>query len=78
MLWGNGYLINDSIALAIPIYKLEYPNGFNPENNGISPDIEIELKREGLLKGKDTQLEKAIEHLNKQIYQVALHPDSYF
>ncbi|MBR8536420.1 hypothetical protein KDU71_12680 [Carboxylicivirga sediminis] len=67
MLWGNGYLINDSIALAIPIYKLEYPNGFNPENNGIIPDIEIELNREGLLKGKDTQLEKAIDYLNKQI-----------
>ncbi len=65
MLWGNGYLINDSIALVIPIYKLEYPNGFNPENNGITPDIEVGLKREDLLKGKDTQLEKAIEYLNK-------------
>jgi len=67
MLWGNGYIINDSIALVIPIYKFEYPNGFNPENNGITPDIEIEQKREDLLKGKDTQLEKAIEYLNKQI-----------
>ncbi len=67
MLWGNGYLINDSIALAIPIYKLEYPNGFNPENNGITPDIEIEMKQEDLLKGKDTQLLKAIEYLNKNI-----------
>jgi C-terminal processing protease CtpA/Prc len=67
MLWGNGYLINDSIALAIPIYKLEYPNGFNPENNGITPDIEVELQREDLLKGRDTQLEKAIEYLNEQI-----------
>lgn len=67
MLWGNGYLINDSIALVIPIYKFEYPNGFNPENNGITPDIEVELKREDLLKNKDTQLEKAIEYLNKKI-----------
>ncbi len=63
MLWGNGYLINDSIALAIPIYKLEYLNGFNPENNGIIPDIEIKLKRTDLLQGKDTQLEKAIDYL---------------
>jgi len=67
MLWGNGYLINDRIALVIPIYKFEYPNGFNPENNGITPDIEIELKREDLLEGRDTQLEKAIEYLNKNI-----------
>ncbi len=66
MLWGNGYLINDSIALAIPIYKLEYPNGFNFENNGIKPNIEIELKRTDLLKGKDSQLEKAIEYLTNQ------------
>ena len=65
MLWGNGYLINDSIALVIPIFKFEYPNGFNPENNGITPDIEIEMKREDLLKGKDTQLLKAIEYLNR-------------
>jgi len=63
MLWGNGYLLNDSIALAIPIYKLEYPNGFNIENNGVKPDIEIELKRTDLLQGRDTQLEKAIEYL---------------
>ena len=67
MLWGNGYLINDSIALAIPIYKLEYPNGFNPENNGIIPDIEVELQRAGCLKGKDTQLKKAIDYLNERI-----------
>lgn len=65
MLWGNGYLINDSIALVIPIYKFEYPNGFNPENNGITPDIEVKLQREELLNGKDTQLEKAIEYLKQ-------------
>lgn len=67
MLWGNGYLINDSIALAIPIYKMEYPNGFNPENNGITPDIEMELNREDLLIGKDAQLLKAIEILYQNI-----------
>ncbi len=68
MLWGNGYLINDSIALAIPIYKLEYINGFNPENNGITPDIKSTLNRKDLLRGKDTQIEKAIEYLNNKIY----------
>ncbi len=67
MLWGNGYLINDSIALAIPIYKFEYPNGFSPENNGITPDFEVKFQRKDLLKGKDTQLEKAIDYLNKNI-----------
>jgi len=64
MLWGNGYLINDNIALVLPIYKLEYPNGFNPENTGITPNVEVPLNRGDLLKGKDTQIEKAITYLN--------------
>jgi carboxyl-terminal processing protease len=68
LLWGNGYFINDSIFLAIPIYKLEYPNGFNTENKGITPDIEIKLNRSDLLKGKDTQKEKAVQYLEKIIY----------
>jgi carboxyl-terminal processing protease len=67
MLWGNGYLIHDSIALAVPIYKLEYPNGFNPENQGITPDIQVSLHQEDLLNGTDTQLEKAIEVLEVEI-----------
>ena len=67
LLWGNGYFINDSILLAIPIYKLEYTNGFNPENNGITPDIELALNRNDLLNGKDTQIEKAIQYLEKNI-----------
>jgi len=66
LLLGNVYRINDTISLVIPIYKLEYPNGFNPENNGITPDIEIELNRKDLLNGKDTQLERAIEYLTNE------------
>jgi len=65
MLWGNGYSINDSINLVIPIYKLKYSNGFNPENNGIKPDIEIKLNRNDLLNGNDSQLNMAINYLNK-------------
>ncbi len=84
MLWGEGYLINDSIGLAIPIYKFEYPNGFNPENNGITPDFEVEMQREDLLKDKDTQLEKAINYLKENINHCAsckmslLNQDKYW
>ena len=63
LLWGNGYVIGDTVFLVIPIYKFEYLNGFNPENNGITPDIVTELNRRDLLNGKDTQLERAIEYL---------------
>jgi len=44
---------------------LKYPNGFNPENNGIKPDIEIKLNRNDLLNGNDSQLNMAINYLNK-------------
>jgi C-terminal processing protease CtpA/Prc len=44
-------------------------NGFNPENNGIKPDIEIELNRSNLLKEKDAQLEKAVWYLENIIKQ---------
>ena len=64
LLWGNNYLINDTISLVIPIYKIEYTNGYNPENNGVKQDIEIKLNKKDLLKGKDTQLEIAIKLLS--------------
>jgi len=67
LLWGNSYLMSDSILLVIPIYKIEYTNGFNLENNGVKPDVEIKLNRKDLLNGKDTQLEKAIKLLSKEI-----------
>lgn len=64
MLWSNGYLLGDSIAMVLPIYKLNYTNGFNPENNGITPNFKIPLNMEDLKKGKDSQLEFAIKYLN--------------
>lgn len=67
MLWGNGYILNDSVALAIPIYKMEYPNGYNPENNGIEPDVEVELNQKDLLNNKDSQLDEALKYLENNI-----------
>lgn len=63
MLWGSGFMLDNNIALVIPIYKLEYLNGLNIENRGIKPDIEIEQKQLDLLNGKDSQLEKAVDYL---------------
>lgn len=36
------------------------------EGNGVIPDIEIELDRELLLQGVDSQLETAIEYIERQ------------
>jgi C-terminal processing protease CtpA/Prc len=34
------------------------------ENNGIIPTVSVELSREALREGRDTQLEKAVEVAN--------------
>lgn len=39
------------------------------EGNGVKPDIEIGLNRNGLLKGRDTQLEAAMAHILKKSVQ---------
>jgi carboxyl-terminal processing protease len=39
------------------------------ESNGVKPDIEIRLDRNGLLKGRDNQLEAAIAHILKMSEQ---------
>jgi C-terminal peptidase prc len=67
MLVGEAFILNDSIVLSVPTYKLEYTNGKNPENNGINPDYTVSLKREDLIEGKDTQLEFAIDYLYKEL-----------
>ena len=40
-------------------------NGYIVENNGVVPDINIELNRKSLLEGKDSQVEAAIEYILK-------------
>ncbi len=51
-------------AFAQPIM----PDGKIIEGNGVVPDIEVKLDRNALLKGKDTQLEAAVNYIktNKQ------------
>jgi carboxyl-terminal processing protease len=41
------------------------PSGILIEGRGVSPDLEIKLTRESLLKGQDLQLEAAIRELSK-------------
>jgi C-terminal processing protease CtpA/Prc len=63
LLWGNGYSINDSIICVLPIYKLEYVDGYNPENNGVVPDIVVDLSIAALSSGIDSQLARAVRYL---------------
>jgi tricorn protease len=52
------------------------PNGqWEVENHGIAPDVEVELEPELVLKGRDPQLEKAVQLVMEELQQHPLpHP----
>ena len=56
---------NDGSALKLTIAHWLTPKGTLIEGNGIVPDIEVELTREDYDNGRDPQLDKAIEIINK-------------
>ena len=51
--------------LAYPIAQGQTPDGRVLENNGVVPDIQVALDRAQLLQGRDTQLEAAINYIEK-------------
>jgi C-terminal processing protease CtpA/Prc len=53
-------------TLAYPVMQSRTPDDRVLEGNGVIPDIEIELDRELLLQGVDSQLETAIEYIERQ------------
>ena len=57
--------ITSDTSLKITIARWLTPNGNSISENGLDPDIEIEITIEDLEAGIDSQLEKAIELLNK-------------
>ncbi|HBE42981.1 MAG TPA: hypothetical protein DDW27_17615 [Bacteroidales bacterium] len=57
--------LNGSI-LMYPVAQLATPDGTVLEGNGVVPDIEVELDREMLLKGSDSQIEAAISYLENK------------
>jgi C-terminal processing protease CtpA/Prc len=53
----------DSIALLYPVGLPRTIKGVVIEGRGVIPDIEVNLTRADLLKGRDAQLEAAIRHI---------------
>jgi len=53
----------NSLALQYPIGLSRTPKGEVIEGRGVIPDLDVKLTRAELLKGKDTQLEAAIQHI---------------
>ncbi len=58
----------DGSGLTAPDYRIYTTDGrWTIENEGVTPDIEVELDPAEMLKGHDAQLEKAIEVLMEKI-----------
>jgi tricorn protease len=57
----------DGGSVTAPNVAFYNENGFNIENEGVAPDIEIEQWPKEVMNGKDPQLEKAIELVLEQL-----------
>jgi C-terminal processing protease CtpA/Prc len=61
LLSGSAYKVGHGYILGLPVAAYLTWNGRMLENNGIVPKFAIDLSRDALREGRDTQLETAIE-----------------
>jgi tricorn protease len=65
---GTGsYTLMDGSSIRTPGSGLWNVNGTNLENYGVPPDVYVDNTPEDFLKGRDAQLEKAVEVLKEQM-----------
>ncbi|MEA3441251.1 MAG: S41 family peptidase [Chloroflexota bacterium] len=64
---GDIIILPDGATFLYPIAQTQTADGRVIEDNGIIPDIEVELDRQQLLQGIDSQLEAAIEYIASQM-----------
>lgn len=57
--------ITDKTALKVTIARWLTPNGNSISEKGIEPDYKIDITKDDVIKGRDPQLDKAIQILNK-------------
>ncbi len=58
--------MKDGSSVKITVAKWLTPKGYNINDQGISPDIEVDLSQEDYDKNADPQMDKAVEILNKK------------
>lgn len=61
LLSGSAFKVGHGYILGLPVAGYLTWRGRILENNGITPTMSIDLSRDALREGKDTQLEKAVE-----------------
>jgi tricorn protease len=67
---GTGaHQLMDGSVLRTPSTGLWNVNGTNLENNGVRPDVYVENAPEDFFRGRDAQLEKAVEVLRQELAQ---------
>jgi tricorn protease len=65
----------DGSRLTVPDYRMYTPEGeWEVENEGVSPDIEVELDPAEMQRGHDAQLAKGIELLLRKLEEEPLRP----
>jgi tricorn protease len=58
----------DGGSVSAPTFRMFHPDGtWFPEGHGVDPDMEVLEDYTALAKGKDAQLDKAIEYLMQQL-----------
>ena len=71
--WGGlvgismGFQLMDGSGLTAPDYRIYNTEGWLIENEGVAPDIEVELDPAEMARGWDAQLQKGIEVLREMI-----------
>ena len=58
---GSAYKVGHGYILGLPVAAYLTWQGRMLENNGIIPEFPVELSREALLEGRDSQLEMALQ-----------------
>ncbi len=61
LLSGSAYKVGHGYILGLPVAGYLTWQGRMLENNGITPAFSVDLSRDALLQGRDTQLEQAVE-----------------
>jgi carboxyl-terminal processing protease len=61
VLGGTGFRMGHEFVLRLPVVTFHTWNGATLEGKGVDPGHPVELSREALRGGRDTQMEKAIE-----------------
>ncbi|HEX5483318.1 MAG TPA: S41 family peptidase [Terriglobia bacterium] len=60
VLGGTGFKMGHGFVLRIPVVTFHTWNGKTLEGKGVEPDYAVELSRDGLREGRDTQIGKAL------------------